>query len=119
MEKIVIEIDRLALRACHGVMEQERLVGNDFEVSLRVVYPAAAAVESDCLDATLNYAEAVDVVRGVMAEPSALLENVCGRIRRELVARFPAIESGMVRVVKLHPPIAGVKIAGVAVELSW
>lgn len=119
MEKIVIEINGLAIRAHHGVIEQERTVGNDFEVSLRLAYPASAAVESDHLESTLNYADVIGVVREVMAEPSALLEHVCGRLRKALMERFPLIEGGMVSVAKLTPPVAGVKLRSVAVELAW
>lgn len=116
---VTIEINGLYVRANHGVMAQERVVGNDFEVDLRLVYPSAEAVESDRLDATLNYAEVVDEVKRVMAEPSELLEHVVGRLRRALMARFPRIESGMIRVAKLSPPIAGAKLHSVAVKLSW
>lgn len=116
---VTIEINGLYVRANHGVMAQERVVGNDFEVDLQLVYPSDEAVGSDRLDATLNYADVVDEVKRVMAEPSALLEHVAGRIRRALMSRFPRIESGMVRVAKLSPPIAGAKLRSVAVALSW
>lgn len=116
---VTIEVNGLYVRANHGVMAQERVVGNDFEVDLRLVYPSEEAVESDRLDATLNYAEVVDEVKRVMAEPSELLEHVVGRLRRALMSRFPRIESGIIRVAKLSPPIAGAKLHSVAVKLSW
>lgn len=119
MIKTTIEIDRLLIHAHHGVIPQERLVGNDFEVSLRLIYPAHSAVDNDCIDGTLNYATACDVVREVMAEPSNLLENVCGRLQRALMKRFPLIESGTVKVAKLHPPIPSAQMQQVAVELTW
>ena len=55
--KTTIEITRLRLHAFHGVLEQERRVGNDFEVSVTVGYPVV--IGSDELSATLNYAELV------------------------------------------------------------
>ena len=119
MEKTTIEISCLRCHAHHGVMPQERIVGNDFEVSLRVVYPARLAIESDSLDGTLNYATACEIIREVMTEPSQLLENVCGRLRQALMERFPLIESGMVKVAKLHPPTPSVQMQHVAVELCW
>ncbi len=119
MTKTTIEIERMLIHAHHGVIEQERVVGNDFEVSLRLVYPAQSAVDNDCLDGTLNYAEAYALVQKVMAEPSNLLENVCGRLQRALTERFPLIESGTVKVAKLHPPIPSAQMQRVAVELSW
>ena len=75
--KATIEVDGLRLRARHGVMAQERIVGNEFEISLSLEYPPALkAVESDCVDDTLNYARAIEIVRQIMAEPSYLIEHV-------------------------------------------
>lgn len=119
MIKTTIEIDRLQFHAHHGVIPQERVVGNDFEVSLRLVYPAQSAVDNDCLDGTLNYATVCAVVREVMSEPSQLLEHVCGRLQQALLERFPLIESGTVKVAKLHPPIPSAQLHQVAVELTW
>lgn len=119
MEKTAIVITGLRFIARHGVMEQEQTVGNEFSVDVRLVYPAYDAVMTDRIDATLNYADACTVIRQVMEEPSALLENVCGRLRSALVNRFPKIESGYVRVAKLCPPIPNVQLESVAVELIW
>ena len=103
----LIEIEGLRLRANHGVFDRERLIGNIFEVSVSLSYPPALkAVESDCVADTLSYADIVDIVKRVMAEPSALLEHVAGRIRQALVEAYPAIESGRISVAKLAPPLA-------------
>lgn len=119
METVTIEINRLRLRSCHGVMAQERIVGNDFEVSVRLVYPASDAVRTDRLESTLNYAEVCDVIKSVMARHSSLLEHVCGRLRDALTERFPLISSGRIRVAKLNPPIEATQLESVAVELVW
>ena len=34
-----VKLERMRFYAYHGVMEQERRVGNDFEVTLEVWYP--------------------------------------------------------------------------------
>lgn len=60
MEKWIIEIDRMKVRANHGVFPQERIVGNDFEVSLSVeIEPDEmdrAALE-DNASLTVSYAD--------------------------------------------------------------
>ncbi len=105
--KATITIDRLRLRAFHGVGSQERRVGNVFEITVSLVYPPALkAVVSDNVDDTLNYADAVEIIRKVMSEPSDLLEHVAGRIRSALLSAYPAIESGRISVVKLAPPVS-------------
>ena len=55
---VTIEVVRLSVHAFHGVGEQERLVGNDFEVSVSLDYPPAEkAVVTDDLDSTLDFGE--------------------------------------------------------------
>lgn len=119
-QSVTITIDRLRLRACHGVSEQERAVGNDYEVSVSLDCPAAVmATGSDELTDTLNYAEIVETVCQEMNRPSLLLEHVAGRIRDSLCKRFPTVAAGNVTVTKLLPPIAGVQLAGASVTLRW
>ena len=80
---VTIEVVRLSVHAFHGVGEQERVVGNDFEVSVSLDYPPAEkAVVTDDLDSTLDYGELIEIIRNVMAIPSRLLEHVCGRLSR-------------------------------------
>lgn len=119
MEKIRIEVDRLWIYAYHGVLPHERTVGNEFEVSVRLDVEAPLAVQADRLEGTVNYAEVCDCIKEVMAEPSALLEHVCGRLRDALKNRFPQIEGGMVKVAKLNPPIPETKLNYVSVSLIW
>lgn len=118
-QTLTIEINELHLRATHGVLPQERIVGNDFVITVHLLYPAGDAIANDRLQSTLNYAEAVDIIRGVMATPSDLLEHVCGRIRAALLSRFPLIEGGMIRVAKPAPPIPSAKLSSVAATLRW
>lgn len=98
-----IIIDGFKLRAHHGVMEQERAVGQDFEVSLW--FNLKEYDGSDCIEATVNYAEVVGVIEAVMAEPSALIEHAVTRIALALRQQFPAIGEGQVRLRKLCPPL--------------
>ena len=100
-----INLNRLRFHAFHGVMEQERRVGNTFEVSLTVRYPFEKAMTTDCLDHTLNSALLYDVIATEMQQPSQLLEHVAGRIIKAAKARFPLIEGGTIKVAKLCPPI--------------
>ncbi|MCM1356561.1 MAG: dihydroneopterin aldolase [Staphylococcus sp.] len=113
-----IEIDRLRLFAHHGVFEYERENGNFFELTIRLRYPVAKAMESDNIDDTLNYALAVEIVKEEMQTPSRLLEHAVGRIHARLMDRFPEISGGMISLTKLNPPIPE-QIAGVTVKIEW
>ena len=57
-----IFIDNMRFHARHGVLEQERLTGGDFVVSLSARYPLAAAAQSDDVADTLNYAVVYNIV---------------------------------------------------------
>ncbi|MDE6309850.1 MAG: dihydroneopterin aldolase [Muribaculaceae bacterium] len=113
-----IEINNLRMRARHGVLMQERSVGNDFTVTVHLRYPVDAALVNDEVSDTLNYAEAVEIIKDEMSEPSALLEHVAARIRHSLMDKFPKIEGGFVRIAKLKPPIPA-QMENVAVKIEW
>lgn len=117
--KGTIEVNGLRLYARHGVMEQERIVGNLFEVTAHLVYPFLTAAESDSLSGTLNYASAIDVIKKEMEIPSDLLEHAAFRIKTALCREFPDIEAGMVKIAKLTPPIPNIDIDSVAVKIEW
>lgn len=116
----IIAINNLKIRAHHGVYDQERKVGNDFVVTLRLDVPASdAAMATDSLDDTINYAEAIDIIKAEMAVPSNLLEHVAGRIRRRLEEAYPGlIAGGELTVAKLAPPVSA-QLDSVSFTTRW
>ena len=104
----VIELEGMEFKAYHGCLEQEKVRGNEFVVDFRGELDLSAAAESDNLNDTLNYAEIYDIVAYEMSIPSELLENVAGRILKEIEAKFPQLVSFSVRVSKKRPPVDGV-----------
>lgn len=112
-----IYINKVRARAFHGVLPQERTVGGDYEVSLRVAYDFSRAMESDDVADTVNYAELLDIVRQEMAVPSNLLEHVAGRIAKAVKKRFPQVTAVDVQLTKLNPPF-GMLTEGAGVELT-
>lgn len=101
-----ISLNDVRLYAYHGVMEQERKVGGWYTLSVVIDYPFEDALDSDDVADTLNYAEALDVVKREMEVPSNLLEHVAGRIARQLIHAFPNIEKVSVRLTKDNPPMS-------------
>lgn len=106
----------LRFHAFHGVMPQERKVGGDFLVSLRMGYDISKAMRTDEVSDTLNYAEVYALVRKEMEQPSALLERVAGRIAEALFASDPNILSIDLWLTKVNPPM-GADCQGAGVEL--
>ena len=109
-------IDRLHVHAFHGVMEQERRVGGDFLVSLRISYDVSRAMDSDDVNDTLNYAEVCRLVRQEMSQPSKLLEHAAARMARTLFDHFPQATAIDLRLTKLNPPM-GADCDGASVEI--
>ncbi|MBR5440073.1 MAG: dihydroneopterin aldolase [Prevotella sp.] len=95
----------LRFHAYHGVLEQERIVGNDYEVSVRMSYDMRRAIASDDVANALNYAEAYEVIKRVMMQPSRLIERVAWRVAKALLDEFPMARNAEVTLVKLNPPM--------------
>ena len=91
--------------AFHGVMPQERSVGGEFLVSVKVGYPLEKAMISDDVADTLNYAELYELVKKEMMQPSSLLEHVMGRIVEAIEKAFPKVASVEVKIKKVNPPM--------------
>ena len=102
-----ITLQAMKFYAYHGVLEQERRVGNTFVVDLTLTAPLEKAVQSDQLEDTINYAEVYELTKQEMNIPSQLLEHVAGRICRALRHHFQQIEQIEIRVSKLNPPFGG------------
>ncbi len=113
-----IVIEGLKIFARHGVLEQERRVGNTFEVDLCLNFDATKAMASDAVGDTVNYARVIELVNEVMAVPSDLLEHVAARIRDAVCGGFPEITSGKIALYKIHPPLS-VQLGRVGFVLKW
>ncbi|MDX8338602.1 dihydroneopterin aldolase [Draconibacterium sp. IB214405] len=103
----VIEIEGMKFYAYHGHFAAEQIVGNNFEVYVRLETNCVAAAESDNLDDALNYQAVYETIKEVMQEKSALLENVSKRILDALYDRFPKIEKARIKISKMNPPMGG------------
>lgn len=111
-----IVLKDVRFHAFHGVMPQERRVGGDFLVTLRLGYDLTEAMRTDKVGDTLNYAEVYRVVSEEMRTPSALLEHVAGRIAQALQQAFPEVTSIDLGLTKQNPPM-GADCKGAGVEL--
>ena len=127
MESFTVELRDVKVFARHGVMAQERRVGNDFSVSVSLRFDAAGFIKASqvasdgcsLLDQTVNYAVLADIIRREMAVPSALLESVALRIAAAVRTSIAVpLLGGRVEIVKLPPPL-GLKCGGAAVVYEF
>lgn len=113
-----ISLRNVRFHAFHGVLPQERQVGGDFLVTVRVGYPLERAMETDHVGDTLDYSALYALVEKEMTEPSKLLEHVAGRIVKAVTASFPEVTSVDLELTKLNPPM-GADCDGAAVEVHF
>ncbi len=114
-----IYIRSLRVHAFHGVLPQERVVGNDYVVDVSAEYDISRAVATDNVADTLNYADMCKAINDEMAVPSQLIEHVAGRVAERLFELFPAITSLRLSLTKVNPPMgADCDGAGVEIELT-
>lgn len=105
--------DRIALRGMrfmgrHGVQLEERMEPQPFEVDVTVAADLAAAVASDELDDTVDYAAIFDQVRArVEADSYRLIEALAGAIAADVLEAHPRAGRVEVRVRKPNAPLPG------------
>lgn len=109
-------ISGLRVRACHGVMPQERVIGADFTLDISIETDITQAACTDALDKTISYADVADIAQREMSIPSALLENVAHRIASALLSAFPTAMAVSISLKKHNPPMR-CECAGAGVSL--
>lgn len=94
----------------HGVLPDEKVTPQPFEVDLVLLADLGRPSTSDDLGDTIDYAAIFDIVRGIVVGPSRnLIEALAGAVARAVLeATDPAIVGGVdVRVRKPRAPIDG------------
>jgi len=108
----------IRFHAYHGVLEQEKKVGNTFIVNIKISVDLSKATETDRISDTINYAEIYDIINKEMSVPSNLLEHVAGRILRKIKSTYPEAKKILINIAKERPPITG-EISSSAVEIEY
>lgn len=93
----------------HGVLAEEEVLGQRFYVDALLTVRDGGALESDAVEATVDYGEVfAEIERLVTGERTRLIEALALRIARRLRRRFPAILRAAITVRKPGAPVAGV-----------
>jgi dihydroneopterin aldolase len=112
-----VELRGLRVLGTHGVLPEEQLRDQPFEVDLDAEIDLAPAGASDDVADTIDYGElATTVARIVSSEHHALLERLAARIAEETLSD-QRVRSVTVTVRKLRPPVP-VDLAHAAVRIT-
>ena len=100
----IIELKDLRFRAYHGCLPQERIVGADYNVSLRCTVDLRKAAATDDLKHTVDYSLLYNIIKSEMGTPVNLLEHVACKILKNVRYYAPAVKHATVTICKMNPP---------------
>ena len=90
-----------------GVADFEKVVGNDFEVSIVVEADILKAAETDDVQYTVDYVDIYAIAKEVMNSQVDLIETLVVRIGSKIMAKYPEMKWCSVRINKISPKVGG------------
>lgn len=104
-----ITLKNCAFFARHGVLDEEEFLGQRFFVDAELDVDAAAALESDAIDDTVNYGLAFRVIEEIVTgRRRYLIEALAQDVAKELCQRFPQVRRAKITIRKPNAPVPGV-----------
>lgn len=101
-----IFVTNLCLVGYHGVMEEERTLGQRFFLDIEVTTDARRASANDDYRKAICYGTLCDLARQVSeAGPYLLIETFAERVIAAILDRFPTVTEARVRIRKPSAPI--------------
>ena len=90
-----------------GVTVEERQIGRDFLIEVRIKYNLKKAGHSDLVEDTFDYALIAEAIQTQFRKEFHLIETVCRAIADEILQREPDLEEIVVKIQKLSPFVEG------------
>lgn len=104
---VTIQLKNLLFFSHHGIHEEEKILGNTFEINVDISFNATDRIDS--LEQTINYASVYAIIKQRMSIPTELLETLAQDIAHQVHAVDSRILSITVAVEKKNPPIPGME----------
>ncbi len=102
-----IALEGLEFFAYHGFYEEERKIGNRYEVDIRVETDFDQASEDDLLEHTVDYGQLYRIVSEEMQQSTKLLERLAGRIAERVLQETAPVLKVEITLSKHNPPLGG------------
>jgi dihydroneopterin aldolase len=102
-----LHLNHLKFFSHHGIHEEERILGNDYEVNVKVDLDEKGPATS--IKDTIDYVKIFELVKQRMNIPTALLETVAQDLVNLISSADSRIRSISVSVEKKTPPVANIE----------
>ena len=103
----VIKVKNIKVYAYHGCLVEEKKIGSEYCVDLKVKSDLTKSSATDHLADTVDYVHLNHIVKEEMAIRSKLLEHAAERILVRILNELPIVQKATVAVSKINPPIGG------------
>jgi dihydroneopterin aldolase len=102
-----INLHNLIFHSFHGIHEEEKILGNEFEVNVSLSFIAGEQITT--LEQTINYATIYEIIKNRMRSATPLLETLVQDLAEAIRAFDNRIQSISVSVEKKNPPMASME----------
>ena len=101
---IKISLHNLLFFAYHGVHEEEKILGGNYEVNADLLYEETSPIIKSLHD-TIDYSVVYGLIKQRMMKPTPLLETIAMELAAELKKAFPVTNEISIHIKKINPPI--------------
>lgn len=107
MDRIILQ--NLAFFGYHGVMDEEKTLGQRFYLDVSLYSDLKKAGRTDDVSDTIHYGMVYQTIKNVTEmERFNLIEALADRIVRKLLMEYPSLEKVQVTVRKPSAPVPGI-----------
>ena len=109
MDRVRINVTKLALFAYHGVNDEEQRLGQRFYIDMSLIVAPVSATKSDRLEDTISYEDVIHCAEDAFLEKKyRTIERAANAVGSAIMEQFPTIQTLSVTVHKPSAPVAAI-----------
>jgi len=108
LTKSLLKVKTNILKCPIGFYEEERIIGNDFQVKVEAECKIDLSVNDDTLENSVNYEEISKIIEFEMKQETLFIETVCRKIFIK-VKKLSTDHKWSVSIKKLTVPLNNIK----------
>lgn len=109
MDRVRINVTKLALFAYHGVNDEEQRLGQRFYLDMSLIVAPVHATKSDRLEDTISYEDVIHCAEDAFLEKKyRTIERAAYAVGSSIMEQFSTIQTLSVTVHKPSAPVAAI-----------